>query len=139
MNELSLAASNRIIEKALEVARIRNFRPMAVVVLDASGHIRALQRENGASMFRVDIATGKAWAAVSMGQSSRTLGEHARQNVNFFGSLPAISNGRFIAHTGALVIQNAEGTIIGAVGASGGTGDEDEAICQAALDAIGPL
>jgi uncharacterized protein GlcG (DUF336 family) len=110
---------------------------MAVVVLDDSGHVRSVQREDGASMFRIEIATGKAWAAVSMGASSRTLNERARDNPIFYGALPATAQGKFLAQTGAVLIKNARGEIVGAVGASGGTGDEDEAICVAGVEASG--
>jgi len=136
MTRLTLAQANRIIETALSTARQRGHRAMAVVVLDDAGHVRAVQREDGASAFRIDIATGKAWAAVSMGASSRTLGERARENPTFYGALPATAQGKFLAQTGAVLIKNA-GDIIGAVGASGGTGDEDEAICMAGVAAAG--
>jgi uncharacterized protein GlcG (DUF336 family) len=136
MSRLTLIQANKIIESALAAARQRGYRAMAVVVLDEAGHVRAIQREDGASMFRVDIATGKAWAAVGMGSSSRTLLERSRDNPVFFGSLPATAQGKFLAQTGAVLIKDA-GEIIGAVGASGGTGDEDEAICMAGVEAAG--
>lgn len=110
---------------------------MAVVVLDEAGHVRSVQREDGASMFRIDVATGKAWAAVGMGASSRVLGERAKGNQNFYLSLAATAHGKFLPQTGAVVIKDAAGTIIGAVGASGGTGDEDEMICIAGITAAG--
>jgi uncharacterized protein GlcG (DUF336 family) len=137
MKTMTLAQANKIIEVALATARERGHRPMAVVVLDEAGHVRAVQREDAASMFRVDIATGKAWASVGMGASSRTLGERARENPTFYGALPATSQGRFLAQTGAVLIKNAAGDIIGAAGASGGSGDEDEAICIAGVQAAG--
>ena len=137
MNQLTLVQANQIIEVALSTARAQRLRPMAVVVLDESGHVRALQREDGTSMFRVDVATGKAWAAVGMGAASRVLSERARDNPNFFLSLAATAQGRFLPQPGAVVIKNAAGEIIGAVGASGGTGDEDEAICLAGVAAAG--
>ncbi len=137
MSKLTLAQANSIISVALETARQNSHRPMAVVVLDESGHLRAAQREDGASMFRIDIATGKAWAAVGMGAASRTLGERARDNPTFYGALPATAQGKFLAQTGAVVIKDAAGEIVGAVGASGGTGDEDEAICMAGVSAAG--
>ncbi len=136
MTQLTLAQANKIIEGALAAARQRDHRPMAVVVLDQSGDVRAAQREDGASMFRVDIATGKAWAAVSMGASSRTLHERARENPTFFGALPVTARGRFLAQPGAVLIKIG-GDIVGSVGASGGTGDEDEAICMAGVAAAG--
>jgi uncharacterized protein GlcG (DUF336 family) len=136
MTHLTLVQANKIIESALAAARQCGHRPMAVVVLDQSGHVRALQREDGASMFRVDVATGKAWAAVGMGVASRTLHERARENPTFFGALPATAQGKFLAQPGAVLIKIG-GEIVGAVGASGGTGDEDEAICMAGVEAAG--
>jgi uncharacterized protein GlcG (DUF336 family) len=136
MSRLTLAVANRIIDTALSLARQRGYRAMGIVVLDEAGHLRAAQREDGASMFRIDIATGKAWAAVAMGASSRALNERAQKNPLFYGSLPATAHGKFLAQTGAILIKDAEG-IIGAVGASGGTGDEDEAICMAGVEAAG--
>jgi uncharacterized protein GlcG (DUF336 family) len=136
MPQLTLAQANKIIESALAAARQRGHRPMAVVVLDQSGHVRAVQREDGASMFRVDVATGKAWAAVGMGASSRAVHERARDNPIFFGALPATAQGKFLAQPGAVLIKSG-GDIVGAVGASGGTGDEDEAICMAGVEAAG--
>jgi uncharacterized protein GlcG (DUF336 family) len=83
------------------------------------------------------VATGKAWAAVSMGAPSRDLLERAKQNPIFFGGLSATAQGKFLAQTGAVLIKNSEGLILGAVGASGGTGDEDEAVCMAGVAAAG--
>jgi uncharacterized protein GlcG (DUF336 family) len=136
MSRLTLAQANKIIEGALALARQRGYRAMGIVVLDEAGHLRAAQREDGASMFRIDIATGKAWAAAGMGASSRALNERARDNPLFYGSLPATAHGKFLAQTGAILIKN-DGEIIGAVGASGGTGDEDESICMAGVEAAG--
>lgn len=134
---LKLTTANAIIEGALAAAARAGYRPMGVVVLDDSGHLVAAQRQDGASMFRLDVATGKAWAAVGMGVSSRLLAERAAANPNFFVSLASTANGRFLPQTGAVLIKDAEGHILGAAGASGGTGDEDEAICIAGVEAVG--
>ncbi|MGQ2980942.1 MAG: GlcG/HbpS family heme-binding protein, partial [Polaromonas sp.] len=74
MSILTLAQANTIANAALQAARQAGHQPMAVVVLDAAGHLKSAQREDEASMFRVDIATGKAWAAIGMGAASRVLG-----------------------------------------------------------------
>src|SRR6476661_1172499 len=130
---IDLARANRIVAAALEAARAAGHKPMAVVVLDEGGHLKAAQRDDGASMFRVDIATGKAWAAIGMGASSRDLAERAKGNPNFFVTLASTAHGRFLPQTGAVLIRDDAGNVIGAVGASGGSGDEDEAICIAGL------
>jgi uncharacterized protein GlcG (DUF336 family) len=137
MSALTLTQANSIINAALEKAKELGYLPMAVVVLDDSGHIKAVQRQDGASMFRVDVATGKAWGAVGMGVSSRVLGERAKSNPNFFLSLAATSGGKFLPQPGAVLIKSRDGTVIGSVGASGGTGDEDEAICAHGVEACG--
>jgi uncharacterized protein GlcG (DUF336 family) len=133
MPSITLSEANAVIGGALRAAREAGFKPMAVVVLDPAGHLRAAQREDGASMFRTDVASGKAWGAVAMGASSRVLTERARDNPNFFAALSTTSQGRLIAQTGAVLIRNAEGEVLGAVGASGGNGDEDERICIAGV------
>jgi len=108
-----------------------------VVVLDESGNIVSAQREDGASMFRLDVAKGKAWAAVAMGASSRALGKRAKDNPNFFVALAATAGGKFLPQTGAALIKDKDGAIIGSAGASGGTGDEDEACCVTGIEAAG--
>ena len=134
MSKLTLEQANKIIEVAFAKAREMKVKPLAVAVLDEAGHVRALQREDNASMLRNDVAIGKAWAAVGMGVASRTLLDRAKGNPQFFGALSSI---KFIPQTGAVVIKDKDGTIIGAAGASGGTGEEDEAVCMAGITAAG--
>ena len=137
MSALTLAQANTIITAALAQSKTSGYKPMGIAVLDASGNLKAFASEDGASMFRFDIARAKAWGAVGMGASSRVLMQRAKDNPNFFVSLSATSDGKFLPQTGAVVIKDAAGQIIGAVGASGGTGDEDEAICIAGVEAAG--
>ena len=137
MATLTLAQANKIIAKALEKAREMKIKPVSVVVLDDGGHLKAMQREDGASMFRFDVATGKAWAAVAMGASSRALAGRAKDNPNFFVTLAATAHGKFLPQTGGVLIRDAGGAIVGSAGASGGTGDEDEAVCAYGIEQAG--
>ncbi|HUF80176.1 MAG TPA: heme-binding protein [Burkholderiales bacterium] len=137
MSKLTLKQANTIIETALSKAREMKTKPLGVVVLDESGNIVSAQREDGASMFRLDVAKGKAWAAVAMGASSRALSKRAKDNPNFFVTLATTSGGRFLPQTGAALIKDKDGTIVGAAGGSGGTGEEDEACCVAGIEAAG--
>lgn len=137
MSTITLAQANTVLDAAIRAARQAGYKPMAVVVLDAAGHLKAAQREDGASMLRADIALGKAWAAIGMGVRSRALVDRARDNPGFFNALAATGQGRFIPQTGAVLIQAADGSVLGAVGASGGTGDQDEAICITGVEAAG--
>jgi uncharacterized protein GlcG (DUF336 family) len=125
-SDLPLAAADRIIERALEAARAAGMAPLTVAVLDAGGHLVALQREDGAGILRPEIATGKAWAALGMGESSRALGSRLRERVAFQGALAAASGGRFVAVPGGVLIRDATGNVIGAVGISGDTSEKDE-------------
>jgi uncharacterized protein GlcG (DUF336 family) len=134
---LTLKQANSIIEAALVKARAMQIKPLAVVVLDDSGNVKAAQREDGASMFRFDVARGKAWAAVGMGASSRALAKRAKDNPNFFITLAATADGKFLPQTGAVLIRDDAGRILGAAGASGGTGEEDEAVCAHGIEQAG--
>jgi uncharacterized protein GlcG (DUF336 family) len=137
VSTLTLDQATQILQAALKAARAASYKPMGVVVLDASGQLVTFAREDGASMFRFDIARGKAWGAVGMGSSSRALAERAKDNPNFFVALAATAEGKFLPQPGAVLIKDAQGQILGAVGASGGTGDEDELICIAGVQAAG--
>ena len=137
MQQLTLDQANRILAGAIAKAREAGYKPMGIAVLDDGGNLKAFAREDGASMFRFDIARAKAWGSVGMGTSSRKLLERTQTAAVFMTSLAAIAEGRFAAQTGAVLIQDAQGNVLGAVGASGGTGDEDEAICIAGVQAAG--
>ena len=135
--KLSLSQAQDIIASAITERKTQQFPPMGFAVLDDAGDLIAYAREDGASMFRFDIARAKAWGAVGMGVSSRTLGERAKDNPNFFVFLSATLNGRFLPQTGAVLVKDKDGQILGAIGASGGTGDQDEAVCIVGVTAVG--
>jgi len=137
MNSLSLTQAQAIIAGALALARHKGYKPMGVVVVDAAAQAIAFAREDGASALRLDIAHGKAGAAVGMGVSSRALAVRAKDMPAFFGTIATNAQHPFIPQTGAVLVANAQGETIGAVGASGGTGDEDEEIVIAGIAAVG--
>lgn len=134
---LSLQLAVDIIGHTLDRAREQGVPPLTVVVLDDAGHLVAAQRQDGASMFRFDIALGKAWGVVAMGVASREIAELARGNPNFFTALAATGKGRFLPQPGAVPVRGPAGQVLGAVGASGGTGDQDEECCSFALTQVG--
>lgn len=137
MSRLTLKQANTIVEQAFAKAREMKIKPLSVVVLDDSGNVVSGQREDGASMFRFDVALGKAWGAVAMSCSSRSLAKRAKDNPNFLITLSATAKGRFLPQTGAVLIRNAQGEILGAAGGSGGTGEEDEACCAFGVEQAG--
>ena len=137
MNSLSLNQAQDIFSGALAAARHKGYKPMGVVVVDAAAQAIAFAREDGASALRLDIAHGKAGAAIGMGVSSRALAVRAKDMPAFFGTIATNAQQPFIPQTGAVLITNAQGDIVGAVGASGGTGDEDEEIVISGIGAAG--
>ena len=137
MAALTLAQANQILTTALAKSREAGYKPMGIAVLDEAGNLKAFAREDGASMFRFDVALGKAWASVAMGVSSRALLKRAKDNPNFFVTLAATAKGKFLPQTGGVLIKNEKGEILGAAGASGGTGEEDEEACVTGIQAAG--
>ncbi|MDB5865249.1 MAG: glcG1 [Betaproteobacteria bacterium] len=137
MSKLTLSQANKIIEQGFAKGREMKVKPLGIIVLDEAGHVVSAQREDGASMFRLDVAKGKAWGAVAMGASSRALFNRAKDNPNFFVTLAATAEGKFLPQTGAALIKDKDGNILGAAGGSGGTGDEDEACCVYGIEQAG--
>jgi uncharacterized protein GlcG (DUF336 family) len=137
MTTLTLDKANEIIAAALAHAKASNYLPMGVAVVDSAGQIKAFARQEGATALRFDIALGKAAASIGMSCSSRALAERTKTVPVFLGAIASVSSLPFIPQTGAVLIKDASGQIIGAAGASGGTGDEDEAICMAGVVAAG--
>jgi uncharacterized protein GlcG (DUF336 family) len=134
---LTLAQASTIVDIALATARDMELVPMTVAVLDAGGHLVAFKREDRSGILRYDIAYGKAWGALGMGFGSRTLYERAANTPQFFNALYAASAGRVVTNPGGVLIRDAEGAIIGAVGISGDTSDKDEACAIAGIEAAG--
>jgi uncharacterized protein GlcG (DUF336 family) len=133
---VTLEQATTIIDGALAKARELNIRPLCVAVLDNGGNLKALKREDGASLLRPQIAIGKAWGAIGMGESSRSLAERLKERPAFLGALSDMSGGKVVPVPGGVLIMN-ENAIVGAAGASGETADEDEACVVAGIQAAG--
>ena len=132
--ELRLAMT--LIEATLAEARTRGARPLAVVVLDAGGNMVACAREDGASFGRLKLAEGKAWGSLSLGFGSRTLSERVALAPAFFNAAASLLDGRLLPSPGGLLLFH-DDQPIGAIGASGDTGDVDEACAMAAAISAG--
>ena len=137
MSLLTLEKANQIIETAINKARELNLSPLTVVVLDEAGHLKALQREDGASMIRQQIATAKAWGAVNMGVSSRSLAGVAVQRPDFMNALINIAEGKLMPAPGGVLIRDADNHLIGAVGISGDSSEQDERCAIAGIEGVG--
>lgn len=127
MSKLSLEQADLIADGTLAKGRELGFAPLTVVVLDAGGHVVVVKRANGSSIMRPELATAKAWGALGMGFGGRELARRASAVPGFFASLNAISEGRMAAVAGSALLRDSENEIVGAVGVSGDTSDNDEA------------
>src|SRR5690242_12019970 len=137
MLPLTLAQASTIVDAALKAGRDKKFQPLSVAVLDAGGHLVAFKREDKSGILRFDIAFGKAWGALGMGLGSRTPSERAANTPQFFTMLAAVSQGRMVCNPAGVLIRDADGDVIGAVGISGDTADNDETCAIAGVEAAG--
>jgi uncharacterized protein GlcG (DUF336 family) len=134
---LKLAQALAIIDAALAEARKNNFARLGVAVCDAGGHVMAFKREDGATFLRFSLAYGKAWGALGMGFGTRELAERATKQPAFINALAAVTEGRAVPSPGGVLIAASDGEILGAVGISGDTGDNDEVCALAGIQAAG--
>lgn len=137
MSGIKLAQARSIIAAALAKGRQMGFAPLTVAVLDPGGHTIALEREDGSGIVRVEIATGKAYGALGMGFGSRELFERSQKMPMFFNAVFAASSGRMVPVPGGVIIRAAGGEVLGAVGISGDTSDNDEICAVAGIEAVG--
>ncbi|MGE0283237.1 MAG: heme-binding protein [Rhizobiaceae bacterium] len=136
MHGLTLAEANTIITTAFAKGADLKLKPLGVAVLDAGGHTLAFQRQDGATFIRYEVASGKAYGALAVGTSSRKLGASAVERPHFFTGLSAVSGGRIVPVAGGVLVRR-DGEIIGAVGISGDTSDNDELCAVAGIEAAG--
>ncbi len=134
---VTLAQASIIVDATLKKARELKQMPQTVVVLDSGGHIVCAKREDHSGIIRFEVAVGKAYGALGMGWGTRTMMERAAQNPNFLTAVVAASGGRMVPNPGGVLIRDAGNAIIGAVGISGDTGDNDEIIAVAGIEAAG--
>jgi glc operon protein GlcG len=136
-SSLSLDLASRITDEALRLRRLHGLLPLAVAVLDAGGQIVSYRREDGCGVLRHDIAHGKAWGALGMGMATRQIRDRLANRPSFQAALAAASDGRFIPTPGGVLIVNAQGQGVGAVGISGDASDKDEFCAIEAIRAVG--
>lgn len=137
MTALTLDAARDIVAAARAKGREMGLNPLTVAVLDAAGNIKALEREDGASNMRPDIAIGKANGALAMGLGSRALFERAKSEPFFIQAVNELAGGSLVPVPGGVLIKSTDGVIIGAVGITGDNSDNDEAAAKAGIAAAG--
>ena len=134
---LTLQAAQQIVSGALDEGVRRKLKPLAVLVLDARGALKAGAAQDGTSLLRDRIAHGKAYGALAMGLGSRALFTRAQEQPYFIQSANAVAGGALVPVPGGVLIRDAAGVLLGAVGISGDTSDNDELCATAGIAAAG--
>ncbi len=134
MTDLTLAAADTIVREALAHARAKSMKPLGVAVLDARGALKAYAAEDGTSLKRFEIAHGKAHGSLAFGLGSRAINKMALERPHFIAAATQ-AVGTLIPVPGGVLVKNAAGAVVGAVGVSGDTSDNDEAAALAGIAA----
>ena len=137
MSALPLETAQIIAAATLKTARAKSFKPLSVVVYDNRGAVKALLSEDGTSLKRAEIAMGKAYGALAMGVGSRALHKMATDRPYFVAAATHAVGGQLVPVPGGVLIKDNQGVILGAVGVSGDTSDNDEIAAAAGIEAAG--
>lgn len=137
MAEVTLRRARQIIRGALAKGREDGMKPLAVIVLDAGGNVKAFEREDGASNYRFQVAHGKAHGAVGMGLGSRALFNRAEQQAYFVTAVNGLEGTALVPVPGGVLVRDKKGALLGAVGISGDTSDNDEIAAIAGIEGAG--
>jgi len=134
---LGLELATRISQAGRQYGSAQHYMPLTVVVLDSGGHIVSVDREDGSSIGRVEVAFGKAYGALALGVGSRALMARAEAQSYFIGTVASALDGRLVPVPGGVLVRAEDGTLLGAVGVSGDASDNDERVAVAGIEAVG--
>lgn len=137
MTKITMQQARVILDAAFAKAVELGLKPLGVSVLDAGGHLRAYLAQDGTSMLRPQISAGKAYGALAVGAGSRWLNAQADDRPHFLEGLNGVAGGRIVPVPGGVLVRDQGGDIIGAVGISGDTSDNDEICAIAGIEAAG--
>ncbi|ARU00354.1 GlcG/HbpS family heme-binding protein [Yoonia vestfoldensis] len=137
MAEISITKARMIIRKALATGRELGLKPLSVVVLDAGGHVKAFEREDGASPGRFGIAHGKAYGSVMLGMAGKAQMARAEAQPFFMAAINGVYGGQVVPVPGGVLLRDKKGAVIGAVGVTGDTSDNDVIAAMAGIAAAG--
>jgi uncharacterized protein GlcG (DUF336 family) len=136
MAELTLDTARKILDAALAKGTAMKLKPLVITILDARGCIKMAAAQDGTSLMRAEIAHGKAYGALALGMGSRAIFQRAQEQAYFVGAVNALAQGRLVPVPGGVLIL--DGTaLLGAVGVSGDTSDNDEACAIAGIESTG--
>jgi uncharacterized protein GlcG (DUF336 family) len=134
--DLNLATAASILKAALVTADQAKLKPLAVTVLDSRGCVKVSAAQDGVSLLRSQIAHGKAYGALAMGMGSRALFERAQEQSYFITAVNTLAGGNLVPVPGGVLILS-EGELLGAIGISGDTSENDESCAASAVTAAG--
>lgn len=137
MPEISLSKARSIIRATLKSGREMELKPLSVVVLDTGGHLKAFEREDGAAPGRFEIARGKAYGVIMTGMTGSALMQRAEDQAYFVNALNGAYGGQVIPVPGGVLVKDGRGRVIGAVGVTGDTSDNDAAAALAGIESVG--
>lgn len=134
---ISLDQARAMVRGTLEKGRAMGLKPLSVAVLDAGGHVLAFEREDGASPGRFEIARGKAYGAVMLGMPGSAQMARAEEQAYFIAAANGALGGKMIPVPGGVLVKDGAGAVIGAVGVTGDTSDNDAEAALAGISAAG--
>lgn len=137
MPEISLSKARSIVRATLKKGREMDLKPLSVVVLDTGGHVKAFEREDGASPGRFDLARGKAYGVIMLGVAGTAQMQRAEDQAYFVNAMNGLFGGKFVPVPGGVIVRDSRDRIIGAVGVTGDTSDNDAAAALAGIEAAG--
>lgn len=137
MADLTLDVARKILDAALAEATAKKIKPLVVTVLDARGCVKALAAQDGTSLMRGEIAHGKAYGALALGMGSRAIFTRAQEQPYFIDAVNTLAQGRMVPVPGGVLIHDTSGALLGAIGISGDTSDNDEICALAGIAAAG--
>ena len=137
MADLSLDTARTILDAALAKSGELKLKPLVITVLDARGCIKASAAQDGTSLMRGEIAHGKAWGALALGMGSRAIFQRAQEQPYFVDAVNTMARGALVPVPGGVLIHDKSGALLGAIGISGDTSDNDEACALAGIEAAG--
>jgi uncharacterized protein GlcG (DUF336 family) len=137
MSEINISKARSILRGTLKKAREMELKPLSVIVLDTGGHVKAFEREDGASPGRFEIARGKAYGVIMTGMPGSALMKRADEQAYFVAALNGAFDGRVVPVPGGVLVRDKQGRVVGAVGVTGDTSENDAAVALAGIEGAG--
>ncbi|QYK40076.1 MAG: heme-binding protein [Paracoccaceae bacterium] len=134
---ITIRKARTILKATLAKGREMNLKPLAVAVLDAGGHPIAFEREDGSAPGRFDLARGKAYGCLMLGLGGKAINARAESQPYFVQAMNGLYEGRFVPVMGGVLVRDAKGNVVGAVGVTGDTSENDAAAAAVGIEAAG--